>query len=328
MSGSVVVLDACVLVPIRLATTLLWLAEAGLFQPLWSEQILDEVQRNLPRVAVAPEQAGRRVAMMRDAFGAEALIDGFDDLIGQMRCDPKDRHVLAAAVRGSADTIVTFNLKDFPDEAGAPYGIRACHPDRFLVQLLGQNTDKVLAALEREAAAFRNPPETVAQFLATLTATAPTFANLAVDALTGPTGPASSVAALVGVEEQQAIAALGEPGDPTNPAQVARAWWAGLLGDLNLARDLTYHPPAWGDYRWAIDHLADRSLASKVIYAADAPDQIAFMRFVPEVAAASQVFEAYPTPMTFLTLVRVEDGTWRVWGLGPAIPSARDIIGS
>lgn len=136
-----------------------------------------------------------------------------------------------------------------------------------------------------------------------------------------------TVPALVGVDEQQAIAALGEPGDPTNPAQVAFAWWAGLLDDLDLARDLTYHPPAWDDYRWAINHLADRSLASKVVYAVDAPDQIAFMRFVPEVAAASRVFEAYLTPMTFLTLVRVENGTWRVWGLGPAILSARDILG-
>ena len=328
MSGPVVVLDACVLVPIRLATSLLWLAEAGLFQPLWSESILDEVQRNLPKVGVAPEQAGRRVAMMREAFGAEALIDGFDDLIDQLKCDPKDRHVLAAAVRGGADTVLTFNLKDFPDEAGDPYGIGTRHPDSFLVQLLGEHTDTVLATLERETAAFRNPPETVTQFLATLTATAPMFANLAADAFSDPTGPASTVPALVGVDEEQAIAALGEPGDPTNPAQVAFAWWAGLLDDLDLARELTYHPPAWGDYQWAINHLADRSLASKVIYAVDAADQIAFMRFVPEVAAASQVFESYLTPMTFVTLIRVENGTWRVWGLGPAILSARDIIGS
>lgn len=153
------------------------------------------------------------------------------------------------------------------------------------------------------------------------------FANLAADAFHAPPGSTSTVPALVGVEEKQAIAALGEPGDPANPAQVAFAWWAGIRGDLDLARDLTYHPPAWGDYQWAISHLAGRSLASKVIYAIDASDQIAFMRFVPEVAAASQVFEAYLTPMTFLTLVRVGNGTWRVWGLGPAIPSARDILG-
>ena len=196
MSGPVVVLDACVLVPIRLATTLLWLAETRLFQPLWSEPILDEVQRNLPKVGVTPGQASRRVGMMREAFGAEALIDSFDDLIGQMRCDPKDRHVLAAAVRGGADTVVTCNLKDFPDEAGAPYGIGVCHPDSFLVQLLGEHTNTVVATLERETAALRNPPETVTEFLASLTATVPMFANLAADAFGDPPGPASTVPAL------------------------------------------------------------------------------------------------------------------------------------
>ncbi len=175
------VLDACVLVPIRLATTLLWLAEAGLFQPLWSDLILDEVRRSLPKVGVTPEQAGRRVAMMRDAFGAEAVIDGFRDLVDDMRCDPKDRHVLAAAVHGGADTIVTFNLKDFPDLAGAPYGVRTCHPDPFMVQLLNEHTDTVLATLEREISMFRNPPLTVVQFLATLKATSPSFARLAAD---------------------------------------------------------------------------------------------------------------------------------------------------
>ena len=75
---------------------------------------------------------------MREAFGAEALIDGFEDLIEQIRCDPKDKHILAAAVRGGADTVLTYNLKDFPGEAGAPYGIGICHPDSFLVQLLSE----------------------------------------------------------------------------------------------------------------------------------------------------------------------------------------------
>lgn len=84
MTRPVAVLDACVLVPIRLATTLLWLAEAGLFQPLWSERLLDEVERNLPGVGIDPDRAARRVGMMRDAFGDEAMIDGFDDLIERM----------------------------------------------------------------------------------------------------------------------------------------------------------------------------------------------------------------------------------------------------
>lgn len=235
MSGPVAVLDACALAPIRLATTLLWLAEAGLFQPIWSGPILDEVRRNLPKVGVTPEQAGRRIGMMREAFGTEALVDGF-------------------------------------------------------------------AALERETAAFRNPPETVTQFLATLTATVLMFANLAADAFSDSPEAVSTVPALVEADDEKAIAALGEPGDLTNPAQVAFVWWAGLLDDLDLARELTYHPLPWGDYQWAMNDLAGRSLASKVIRAVDAPNQIAFMRFVPEVAATAQVFESYLTTMTFLTL--------------------------
>jgi hypothetical protein len=109
------------------------------------------------------------------------------------------------------------------------------------------------------------------------------------------------------------------------------AWWAALQHDLDQARDLTYNPPAWGDYQWAISHLAERSLASKFIYAVHDPERVAFMRFVPQVAAGSRVFEAFLTPMTFLSLVRLDDGTRRVWGSGrqfarPEISSAVQLL--
>jgi predicted nucleic acid-binding protein len=110
-------LDACTLIPIRLTTVLLWLAEAGLFEVLWSDAILEEVERNLPKVGVSSEQAARRVSAMRRGFGAAALVDGFEHLIHDMTCDAKDRHVLAAAVRGGADRLVTFNWKDFPPDS-------------------------------------------------------------------------------------------------------------------------------------------------------------------------------------------------------------------
>jgi hypothetical protein len=73
-AGRTVLLDACALVPIRLTNVLLWLAEAGLFEPLWSDAILDEVQRNLPKLGISAEKAARRVATMRTAFGAAALV--------------------------------------------------------------------------------------------------------------------------------------------------------------------------------------------------------------------------------------------------------------
>ncbi|MBL0003877.1 MAG: hypothetical protein IPP00_07750 [Actinomycetales bacterium] len=57
------------------------------------------------------------------------------------------------------------------------------------------------------------------------------------------------------------------------------------------------------------------------------PDRIAFMRFVTEVAATAQVFQTYVTEATFITLIRRDDGTWRVWGLGPALLPAEKILG-
>lgn len=325
-SARTALLDACTLIPIRLTTVLLWLADAGLFEVLWSDAILDEVERNLPKVGISSEQAARRVGTMRWGFGAAALVDDFEHLIPDMTCDAKDRHVLAAAVRGGADMLVTFNLKDFPPDSTDGHGIKVVHPDVFLTRLLAERPNDVVAALERGTAALRKPPQTMCEFLASLTPTVPMFANMAADAAASPPEPMSPVPALVSADEGEAVAAFGAPGDLTNPAQVALGWWAGILDDLDLARELTFDTSAWGDYEWAIDELSGKSLASKVIPAVDAPQQVAFMRFIPEVAANAQVFAPYNTPATILVLIRIQDGTWRVWGLGYGMPAARDIL--
>lgn len=183
MSTPAAVLDANALIPIRLASTLLWIAEAGLFQPLWSDRILDEVERNLPQTGIDRHKAARRVGIMREAFGAEALVSGYDELVGKMTCDPKDAHVLAAAVHDKADAVVTFNLKDFPVESTAPYGIEVLHPDVFLVQLLNRRPDAVIEALRIGVQDLRRPPKTVNQWLADLAVIVPMFANLAADAV-------------------------------------------------------------------------------------------------------------------------------------------------
>lgn len=327
----VAVLDACALIPIRLATTLLWLAEAGVFELLWSDQILDEVQRNLPKLGISGEKAAHRVSTMREAFGEAALVDDFDHLIPDMTCDPKDRHVLAAAVRAEADTLVTFNLKDFPPDSTSGWQVDAIHPDTFLTGLLAEDPIGVVEALIRGCTDLRNPAQTATEFLASLPATVPIFANLAADQIRSrdesPDEPSSPITALVSADQDEAVAAFGEAGDLTDPAQVALQWWTVLDEEPDVARGLTFVPRAWGDYQWAIDMLADKSLASRVIRAVDEPDRIAFMRFIPEVAATAQAFAAYATTVTFLILVRLDDRTWRVWGLGPALLAAKDIVG-
>ena len=72
--------------------------------------------------------------------------------------DPDDRHVVAAAIRGEADIILTANLKDFPTSALGPHGLEAEHPDTFFVRLCRESPDRFLEALERVRARLRNPP--------------------------------------------------------------------------------------------------------------------------------------------------------------------------
>jgi hypothetical protein len=66
-------------------------------------------------------------------YFADAWIEDYDPLIPTMTNHHKDRHVLAAAVRTGAQTIVTFNLKDFPEASLTPWNVEAQSPDDFLV---------------------------------------------------------------------------------------------------------------------------------------------------------------------------------------------------
>lgn len=122
------VLDACVLYPNALRDTLLRIAEVGIYQPLWSEKILDEVHGVLKRKG---RQADYVVGCLRQAF-PDAMVYGWEPFESSMGNHPKDRHVLAAAVRGHADVVVTANLKDFPASSLSGLDIEVQHPDLFL----------------------------------------------------------------------------------------------------------------------------------------------------------------------------------------------------
>lgn len=180
MARFTALLDACVLVPIVAANTLLRLAEAELFRLVWSEQILGEVQYAIERVH--PELAGgkaeHRISQMRAAF-PHACADQFDAIRLDVRLpDPHDLHVVEAAVRGRADVIVTNNLKDFPSDALDLLGLEAQSLDDFLLNQLDLEPDITMRVLGTQAAEAKNPSQELPILLEKICrAGAPSFAR-------------------------------------------------------------------------------------------------------------------------------------------------------
>jgi len=84
------VLDAWVLVPYNLASLLLTCTEHGLFEPRWSETILEETHRALTnKIGLEEQRAARRRDAMQHAF-PEAEVVGFDAHLEGLRCSPHE----------------------------------------------------------------------------------------------------------------------------------------------------------------------------------------------------------------------------------------------
>jgi len=167
----VVLFDSCVLYSAPLRDFWMWLATTtSLFQPRWSTEIHREWTSHVlaNRPDLSPERI-ERTRMLMDAKVEDCLVTGYEGLIVKLTLpDPDDRHVLAAAIHAQATLILTFNLRDFPDDILAPYGIRAQHPDEFLSILLEADPESVCAAAEEHRQSLKNPPKTREQYLETL----------------------------------------------------------------------------------------------------------------------------------------------------------------
>jgi len=130
------VLDACVLFPTVMREMLIGAAALGHYQPLWSARILEEWARAAARLGPAGEaQARSEIALLRAGWpGAEVTAaPGIEARLWLP--DPADIHVLATAVTGFADGIVTMNRKDFPKHILAEEDLLRFDPDGFLYDL-------------------------------------------------------------------------------------------------------------------------------------------------------------------------------------------------
>lgn len=163
----VAILDACVLYPAPLRDLLLSLAQTGVYLPKWTTQIHREwTQSVLRRRPDISQNALDRTIELMNRSVEECLIDDYEGLIDLFQLpDPDDRHILAAAIHGQAQVIVTRNIRDFPSRVLSKYGVTAKKPDDFLSELFDLNFLEFCSAVFEQRQRLKNPHYSQAQLL-------------------------------------------------------------------------------------------------------------------------------------------------------------------
>lgn len=160
-------IDACTLASTLKRNLLLSLAEAEFFRVRWSEKVLNETEAAIAKILVgkdAPdpsERAARARRAMEDAF-EEALVAEYELFLPA--CiglpDPNDAHVVAAALKTQAATIVTENLSDFPEKHLLSLNLEAKSADAFIADTIALDPGKAVAAIRKMRERFKRPEKT------------------------------------------------------------------------------------------------------------------------------------------------------------------------
>ena len=170
MTISVVLADANILYSRTLRDYFLYAADEGALEIHWSQQILDEMSRNLRDKLGLSEADTTRLELLMNEYIEYALIDVEpDDLatVEGLEMDSKDRHVLAAALSADADILVTENARHFPRGWMADHDIELLTAGDLLARLTKQFPDKMRAAHE---STVRHSPKSSSEVLLTLEA--------------------------------------------------------------------------------------------------------------------------------------------------------------
>jgi hypothetical protein len=159
--------DACTLADTLRRNLIPTLAEAEFFRLRWSAKVLTETEKAIESIlasrghADATDRAARAIAVMQTAF-EEAMVDDFDCFLDSCAAfpDPNDAHVVAAALKTQAATIVTENLKDFPQELLQPLNIEARSADAFIADTIALDAGRAAAATRGMRRRFKKPEKT------------------------------------------------------------------------------------------------------------------------------------------------------------------------
>lgn len=170
-----VVLDANILAESALSDLFLRLSEEPrLLLPKWTDEIWQEAERTMLNVLHWPQGTiTSRINAAKEAF-PEAMITDYQVHIPMCTNDPKDRHILAAAIRGQVETILTMNVRHFKPADVEIWGVAVAHPDEYLKVLYDLDEAAMVQVLNDMANHRRKPIE---QMLSRLSAPTPGFAK-------------------------------------------------------------------------------------------------------------------------------------------------------
>ena len=170
MTANTALLDANVLYPAPLRDLLMQLAVSGLFRAKWTADIHEEwIESLMHNEPYRDRRALERTRNLMDRAVRDCLVTGYETRISQLSLpDANDRHVLAAAITAGCDVIVSYNLRDFPGSATAPYDIEVLHPDTFLQRQLDDAPSTFCGAVRKVRSRLRNPPFSIEQYLDTM----------------------------------------------------------------------------------------------------------------------------------------------------------------
>ena len=160
------VLDACVLFSRLQRDVLLSLAHADLYTARWTDEIEREWTSSVAKqYPDAGEKIPKILEQMREAV-PDCLIVDYEFFIPCIKLpDENDRHVLAAAIRGNADAIVSLNTKDFPAHVLNKFDIEIQTPDQFVLNQIMLNPPKALTAIKKMRIRWNRPTMTATEMI-------------------------------------------------------------------------------------------------------------------------------------------------------------------
>jgi predicted nucleic acid-binding protein len=168
MADYTALFDSCVLYPFTVRDTLIRLALTGLFRAKWTSKIDQEWLENLATNGKERNKLTRTRDLMRAAV-LDWEVVGYEPIIESLNLpDANDRHVLAAAIVGKADTIITTNVKHFPGAGLEAYDLEAQHPDDFVACQFDLKEQAVIASFKKQRTSLKSPAMSVDEFLHSL----------------------------------------------------------------------------------------------------------------------------------------------------------------